>query len=786
MNGSKKSAMIKRALGVAAIWLALIAMVFFYTDPNEYAWEYDADGLWLILESTQESAERQAARDALMDKERREAAERRAQNLWGKDNDEDIYNDEPLMLPAQNGDEPGLNLMWGTYDVTVDYASDAPIDLRVVAPGRQPFVRDGEYALEPAQEGVFKGSFRLLGASYSVMLAGDLPEGARITNVRVQKRGTGVFSRDLATYAALAGGVLTWLYVLSWDERSEARKRRRDAMVLLCAALLASMPSLWYGMFNGHDLFFHINRIEGIAAGLRAGEFPVRIHSTTIVGYGYAAPEFYPELFLYLPALLRNLGVSIVTCVSVFQMAVNLAAAATAYACARRLFGSRRIALGAGVLYTLSIDRLVNLYIRGSLGESVAMVFLPVILMALTDVLIGDERRWPLLALGAVGVFMNHLLSTMFAAAVCAVAALLCARRLLREPKRLLAIVKAAALTTACSLWFFVPFLSYSAEDINTNLMTDSWRNVLSFGSLLVTFAGNVSGVSEEDEDFAYHVGAIPGLAILVGCAALLVRLYVRGGAFRARASMSDEKGREKLAAALLALGTLVLLGTTSLLPWELLCHTRPPISTMAAQSQFPWRLVAIATPLLTMAAAYGYLREDRYAGAGMALLLALSIVLSGYTLNAYPQGNTYYDASFFCDTRVGQYEYIYVGTEKGALEAGRIVAGGEMPVELEAYERDGTRLYAKLRTEYASGLFDLPMLYYPGYHASVNGVETPVRRVDNNIMRVYNESGAQEVEIRVWFEEPVSWRVANAVSAVGALLLAAALATVHKRPRAA
>lgn len=774
----------RRILAIAAVWLVLAAAVFLYTDPDEYAWAYDEPGMWLILESEQEAAAHQAERDALMERERQEAAERLAAGLWGK-GAEDIYNGEASMLPAQDESQPGLNLMWGRYDLTLRYESDEPIRLRVVAPGRQPFVRDGEYELAPAHDGVLETSFRLLGASAAVMLAGDLPEGARITSVRVQKHGTGFFSRDLAAYAAFAGLLLTGLYVLSWDTRPVGAKNRRDALILLCAALFASLPSLWYGMLDGHDLFFHLNRIEGIAAGLRAGEFPVRIHSTTTTGYGYASPEFYPELFLYFPALLRNLGVSLTTCVSLFQMTVNLACAFTAYLCAGHVFGSRRIAVGAGVLYALSIDRVVNLYVRGSLGESTAMVFFPIVIMAMTDVLWGDERRWPLLALGAFGIFMSHLLSTLFVAGFCALCALLSAGRLLREPRRVAAILKALALTALCSLWFIVPFLSYSAEDINTNVTTDSWRNVLSLGSLLVTFAGNVSGVSAADEDFAYHVGAIPGVAPLIGCALLILRLYARGGARKARISLRSDEGRGKLALGLLCMGALALLCATPLLPWKTLCAMRRPISTIAMQIQFPWRLVAIATPLLTFAGAYGYLCEEKRAMLGMAALCMLSVLLCGYTLTAYPQGNTCYSADFWCDTRIGQYEYIYTGTEKGALEPARF-GTGDAAAQIEAFERDGTRLYAQLRTQSACAYYDLPLLYYPGYHVSIDGKEATVARGPNNVLRAYNNSTQNVVRLTAWYEEPVLWRAAEVASAFGLIWFAFTLATMRRRLRAA
>lgn len=38
-------------------------------------------------------------------------------------------------------------------------------------------------------------------------------------------------------------------------------------------------------------------------------------------------PEFYPELFLYFPAALRNLGVSLSASVRVFEACINLATA---------------------------------------------------------------------------------------------------------------------------------------------------------------------------------------------------------------------------------------------------------------------------------------------------------------------------------------------------------------------------------------------------------------------------------------------------------------------------
>ena len=82
--------------------------------------------------------------------------------------------------------------------------------------------------------------------------------------------------------------------------------------VLCAAAVLTCAPALTNGgAANGADWSFHLSRIEGIANGLREGQFPVRVYSMAKDGYGYAPSLFYGELLLYFPAVLRLLGMSV-------------------------------------------------------------------------------------------------------------------------------------------------------------------------------------------------------------------------------------------------------------------------------------------------------------------------------------------------------------------------------------------------------------------------------------------------------------------------------------------
>jgi len=762
--------MSRKIVSMAGLWLVLALLVFVYTDRDAFVWRYEGESLDRILITDDQAEGMQAAADAAMEEEREAAALRWERNEWDR---KETYGGAPTMRRAQDN-APGLNLTWGTYEVTVESSGDQPLSLRAVSAGRQAFIEGGEAADD---SGTFSFSFTLTDSAEHVLLACDLPQGAQIDRITVKKSMQRLFSPDLAAYALLAGAVLSVLLVLSWDTSPVGRERRRDAMVIVFAALFASMPLLWQGVFNGHDLHFHLNRIEGIAAGLRAGQFPVRIHASTLLGYGYAAPQFYPELFFYLPAIMRNMGVSLAACVRVFEMLINLCAALASYFCGRRLLKDRKIALGACVLYTLCLYRLVNMYVRATLGESIAMVFFPVLLAALYDVLVGDARRWPLLALSMAGIFMNHLLSTLFAVIFCVLAALLCAKRLLREPKRILFIIAAAVVMLLCSLWFLVPMLAYTSDTgINTSVALNSYEHVMKLGAYLVGFPGDHAGIPDSAKDFAYTVGVVPGYAVMLGCALFVLRRYLDGKA-------READGRNGLCAALLAFGVLALLLATEFFPWKWVCNLPRPYSTFFKQIQYPWRLVGVGVPMLCMVSAWGYMRNEKHRTAMLGVILLLSVLLSGYTMQSFVQQSApdlYSDS--FCDTRIGQYEYLYYGTEKASLKPGEIIAGKTENFAVSNAQKQGTNLRFTLDIPESCAYVDVPLLYYPGYRAQVNGSECRVVRSENNTIRLYGVGMGTGLDIRVWFEAPKAWIYAQGASVLGAALLAAALACMKKR----
>ena len=252
--------------------------------------------------------------------------------------------------------------------------------------------------------------------------------------------------------------------------------------VLLGVTVLASYPLFVPTVGFGHDLNFHLYRIEGIKDGLQAGQFPVRLHPTHNHGYGYISASVYPELFLYFPAFLRLMGASPVMAYNTFLTIINAMTAWIMYICAKGITRSRYAGVLASVLYTLSTWRIINLYYRAALGEALAMVFFPVLLYGLYLLLEGDHRKWWVLALGCSGIFQSHIISTVFAA-LTILAAVAVYHREFRQRQRFLGFVRASVFIVLLNLWYLAAFLTYYlGEDLairHTPENTEFFQNAI-------------------------------------------------------------------------------------------------------------------------------------------------------------------------------------------------------------------------------------------------------------------------------------------------------------------
>lgn len=116
---------------------------------------------------------------------------------------------------------------------------------------------------------------------------------------------------------------------------------RKNGIVLLVIIMFISIPLFYGKIYDGHDLDFHLQRINGIYHGLLDGKINTKIQPCWYDDYGYAVGIFYGDLFLYFPAALRCIGMSIVASYKCFVFAINVLTVLISNYCFSKIWGQR-------------------------------------------------------------------------------------------------------------------------------------------------------------------------------------------------------------------------------------------------------------------------------------------------------------------------------------------------------------------------------------------------------------------------------------------------------------
>ena len=651
---------------------------------------------------------------------------------------------------AMNGG-PGLDLPAGEYRVKWMIEGDG--DNRLLIRTQNGVIAQPQEIPLAAGQTQGEAAFTLPQAAQGVDIVVSYDGG---THIRVQDmRLYSPMYRDHAfTFAILAVAVCL-LYALA--QRGVLTPARRGRLILIgMAVLIASGPALKDTICMGHDTTFHLVRLCNLADGLASGQFPVRLGGFSYNGYGAVTSVFYPDVFLYPFALMMNLGASLQYAVNLYFIAVNAASAAAMYAAAKRIFKCDWSAVCASILYTLSIYRVSDVFTRYAFGEMTAMIFVPLFMLGLYEVVLGEKKNYRMLGVSAACIYLSHMLSTLIclltAVGVCALFIV----KIVREG-RLVPIIKAAAIAGLLGAFQIVPFIQYSLQGLGAaELAKDPAFYAIAPAQLLLLGAGEMS-VDPADmklSSFALEIG----LPLLVAAG---LTIYV--------AATAEKREKENdFPVLLVAAGCLFAFMATTLFPWS---HVRIITRGMSDYLQFPWRFLMMTAVCFALAGGWGCARFARGHGEQMAAaILCVAALCALPTLTDETRNPDYIALGETVSPNLKYTEYTIPGTQTApTLERGVLATDG---VQVTAYEKHGTTIAAQVKAA-ADGEISLPLFGYDGYRAELDGEEIGWTLGESNRLTVPLAAGSSG-ELRVWFAGKAIWRAAELVSLVSALGLIA------------
>lgn len=556
--------------------------------------------------------------------------------------------------------------------------------------------------------------------------------------------------------------LVAWLYVRSGKRLSQ--EKLVDYAVILGVALLATTPMMQTYLYNADDLCYHLARLEGLKDGILDGQvIPVNILPEGLQNNGYMN-AMYPYLFLYIGAFMRLCGVSLAFSYKTLIFLSNLGSAVCAYVAVKSMVKSRRSVILSVVLYTLMPYRFTNIFSRGDLGETLALVFWPMVIAGLYHIVMGDRKKWHYLVIGFTGALQSHILSVAYVAAVCVITALLYCVRIARE-RRYTELLKAAGLTVLLNAWYVVPFLYYYFKE---NLDKDVLRWSGYFEQSI-----NLSNMTQTLSLYNKQYFSL-GLALL-GCLGIgiVYLLCERRG---------KVSGADGFMLYLLTLGGIFVFLATGYFPSRALMKNAF-FENIATMLQFPWRFLGPASACFLFVGAAGLARSELlkpYRNLIFAMLVSLNllvIVSVPADNNHVPYKNAESAASKGHETKLGAsvglfypHEWRLMGATEDRL-TGSVVISDISSVSVYDFRKEGTKAAVSYIARSNDAYIELPVQNYLGYRA-VNELGQPVRIEQGNggRMRIFVDGDGAEHRIYVRYGPVPGFIIADVVSALTVL----------------
>lgn len=559
-------------------------------------------------------------------------------------------------------------------------------------------------------------------------------------------------------------------------------EKRGSVLCIGLIVLFACVPLMTNYLLSGQDLTFHLMRIEGLAEGLKQGQFPVKMQPVWLNDYGYPVSIMYGDLFLYVPAVLRIIGFSLQASYKIYLVMIQIITAINTYLCCKEIAEDRKLGVVGCFLYVFATNRMTNIYYRAAVGEYTALAFLPLVFLGLFY-LLGEKERTKaeqkkvffLLVMGYTFMLESHMLSFNIAIVFSIIYCLFHFKKFLQN---FWFLVKTALITIGLNLGFLVPMADYMISHDMKVKYASQIENMQEHGLFLsqlfqmfrfpVSLSGNVmNGVGG---DMAIGIG----LAYMLMLALFVWELCCCF--WRKKKGLANEGMIQTEPVRIFVIFLLCLVMSCYFFPWHAISKI-PVLGSILTPYQFAWRFIGIATFLgviLTMYAlkALEKLTDRTIKVAAIVVLGTLTLIGSQYLMDNKVSDSTARtkvtsSASIYTAGAVANGEYLFVENSAMAIIDQQPVPADETAVSITSYEKKNSRISMECEnlTDEVQQV-KVSFLDYKGFVANdkTTGEKLDTTCDEQHILTVLLPAGYQGT-VQVCFRQPWYWRVAEIVS---------------------
>ena len=344
------------------------------------------------------------------------------------------------------------------------------------------------------------------------------------------------------------------------------------------------------------DLPFHLNRIQSLANSIKSGNYFPMIYGSALSNYGYGNGIFYPQIMLYVPALLVCTGTKVIPAYLAYAFIVNFVGCFAAYySCKYTLIKiSDYLSLNDSqykidfdkiskfsyifsILYVTNGYRIFNL-VKGSIGQFTGITFFPIVIVGALEIFTSSlnykgnkdalannkkHTKWWILTLGMTLLLNCHVLSVLLTVIFIGI---VCLINISKIKYYLFPLIKATVSTILINAFILFPMLEQMISD--------------KFYYNIRTPLGTISS-------HAMQIIANPNsiISLLIVIALIVGFLY---------STFSEKNKKIKIHKIIVYTIIITTFAMTNLFPWQLL-DGKPLIKTI----QFPSRILLFSSSFI-------------------------------------------------------------------------------------------------------------------------------------------------------------------------------------------
>lgn len=192
-------------------------------------------------------------------------------------------------------------------------------------------------------------------------------------------------------------------------------KRNIPYFIVIIFAVIAGMTLLHSGLHPTHDGEYHVVRFYEFTNALKDGNYYPRWAKDLNNGYGVPLFNYVYPLPNYGAFLLSLIGVSAIDSFKLEMFGAGIIGAVFFYLFAKEYWGAWGGVISS-VFYSYTPYHFVDVYVRGSVGEVLALAFFPGFLWGITNLIKTESFKWVITSciFLSLVIFSHNIVGLMF------------------------------------------------------------------------------------------------------------------------------------------------------------------------------------------------------------------------------------------------------------------------------------------------------------------------------------------------------------------------------------